>query len=75
LTLCAPESARSALEARWALLASGVAPSLASDLGVPGGRFPHAGELDGDEAGGADEDAASLRSQDAASSTAALAGY
>ena len=73
LTLCAPDSARSALEGRWALLSNGVAHALASDAGLPGGRFPHADELDGDESFlHGDEDQASLAAQDAA---AALSGY
>ena len=75
LTLCAPESARSALESRWASLAA-YAGSLSRDAGLHGARFPHAGELDGDETiTDGDEDQASLRAQDQASETAAKAGY
>lgn len=63
LTVCAPECAWSALEGRWASL--GYATDLAADSGLPGARFPYAGELDGDEAAAGD----------AGSAAAALAGY
>jgi hypothetical protein len=48
MTLCAPACARSALEGRWASIAA-YAAELANDAGYRGARFPHAGELDGDE--------------------------
>ena len=46
LTLFAPGAARSSLEYRFASLAA--ASATARSAGLPGARFPHAGELDGD---------------------------
>lgn len=74
MTLFAHESARAALEARWASIEV-AAKTLAADAGLPGARFPYAGELDGDEYGDGDEDEASLQAQDEASATAAAQGY